>query len=273
MQVESVLLENMKQVMLVVRMQEVEIKEGFGAIGAGDGKDAVVNTERGEGIEGVSMGCAKGTSEGASTNEADNEEGGENEAEDKASDAEGEGEGSGEDAGEWVGEVDGPTNEDGGGEASEGNGKAGDAGGGHAGDSMKAFGREIADGKGALMSVEYKYAVAVAMATGEEEADKGDADYKKEEGDVAKCGKQGILPFEIGCEVMGVGRPEAKSGDGKQGGAEAREKKEECGEQARVTSGLPGRIEDGRTRANSECIVFDGLCVMRFSCLYHMLPA
>jgi len=107
MRVESVLLENMKQVMLVMRMQEVEIKEGFGAIGAGDGKDAVVNAERGEGIEMEDMGCAKGTGEGAGTNEADNEEGGENEAEDKASDAECKGEGSGEDAGEWEQSLDG----------------------------------------------------------------------------------------------------------------------------------------------------------------------
>src|ERR1700686_2675025 len=134
MRVEGVLLENMKEVMLVVRMQEVEVKEGFGAIGAGDGKDAVVNAERDEGVEMVGMGCAKGT-----------------------------GEGSGEDAGERVGDVDGPTDEDSGGQASEGDGKACDAGGGHAGDGMKAFGREIADGEGAMMGVEYEDAVAVAM--------------------------------------------------------------------------------------------------------------
>ena len=84
MRVEGVLLENMKEVMLVVRMQEVEVKEGFGAIGAGDGKDAVVNAERDEGVEMVGMGCAKGTGEGAGTNEANNQEGGENEAEDEA---------------------------------------------------------------------------------------------------------------------------------------------------------------------------------------------
>ena len=259
--------------MLVVRMQEVEVKEGFGAIGAGDGKDAVVNAERDEGVEMVGMGCAKGTGEGAGTNEANNQEGGENEAEDEASDAEGEGEGRGEDAGEWVGEVNGPTNEDGGGEASEGYGKAGDAGGGHAGDGMKAFGREIADGEGAMMGVEYEDAVAVAMAAGEEEADKGYIDYKKEEGAVAKGGKEGILPFEVGGEVVGVGGPETKGGNGEQGGAEASEKKEEGGEQAGATRGLSCRIEDGGTRVDGEYVVFDGLCVMRFSCLYHMLPA
>lgn len=58
--------------MLVVRMQEVEVKEGFGAIGAGDGKDAIVNAKRGESVEMVGMGRAKGTGEGAGTNEADN---------------------------------------------------------------------------------------------------------------------------------------------------------------------------------------------------------
>jgi X-linked retinitis pigmentosa GTPase regulator len=114
-----VLLENMEEMMLVVRVQEVEVKEGFGAIGAGDGKDAVVNAKGGEGVEMVGMGCAKGTGEGASADEANNEEGGENEAEDEASETEGEGESSGEDAGEREGEVDGPPDEDGGGEASE----------------------------------------------------------------------------------------------------------------------------------------------------------
>ena len=123
------------------------------------------------------------------------------------------------------------------------------------------------------MGVEYEDAVAVTMAAGEEEADKGYADYKKEEAAIAKGGKQGILPFEVGGEVVDVGGPEAKGGDGEQGGAEAREKKEEDGEQAGATRGLSGRIEGGGARVDGECVVFDGLCVMRFSCLYHMLPA
>lgn len=72
---------------------------------------------------------------------------------------------------------------------------------------------------------------------------------------------------------MGVSRPEAKSGDAEQGRAEASKKKEEGGEQASATGCLPGRIEDGGTRCGGECVVFNGLCVMRFSCLYHMLPA
>lgn len=123
------------------------------------------------------------------------------------------------------------------------------------------------------MGVEYEDAAAVAMAAGEEEADKGDADDEKEKGAVAEDGKESVLPFEVEGEAMGVGRPEAKGGDGEQGRAEAREKKEESGEQAGATGRLSGRIEDGGTRGDGECVVCDGLCVMRFSCLYHMLPA
>jgi hypothetical protein len=138
---------------------------------------------------------------------------------------------------------------------------------------MKAFGREVADGEGAVMVVENEDAVAVAMAVREEEADKGDADDEKEEGAVAEGGKEGVLPFEVGGEGVGVSRPEAKSGDAEQGGAEASEEKEEGGEQAGANGGLSCRIEDGGTRSDGEWVVFNGLCVMRFSCLYHMLPA
>jgi len=221
MRVEGVLLEKIEQVMLVVRVQEVKVEEGFRAVGAGDGKGAVVDAKGGEGGEVVDMGCAQGAREGASADEADNEEGGKNEAEAESCKAQCESESSGEDGGERRGEVKGPTDKDGGGQASEGDGEAGEASGGHARDGMKTFRREIAHDEGAR--VEYEDAVAVAMAAGDEEADKGDADDEKKEGTVAECGKEGVLPFEVGGEVVDVGRPEAKGGDTEQGGAEAGE--------------------------------------------------
>lgn len=180
MRVTGVLLEQVEQVLLVVRMQEIEVEEGFGTVGAGDSKDVVVYAKRGEGGKLVGMGRTEGAGEGAGTDESDNEEGGENKAEDDASDTEDESEYGCKDAGKWVGEVESPPDKDGGEETSQGDEEAGEAGSGHAGDGMKAFWREVANGEGAVMGVDNEDAVAVPMAIGEKEAGKGNADNKKE---------------------------------------------------------------------------------------------
>lgn len=53
-------------------VEQVEVEEGFGAIGASDGKDVVVNAKGGEGSEVVGVGSAESAGESAGTDDADN---------------------------------------------------------------------------------------------------------------------------------------------------------------------------------------------------------
>ncbi len=165
-----------------------------------------------------------------------------------------------------------PADKDAGGEADEGNEKTGKVGTDHAIDGVEVFGREVTDGEGTL-GLENEDTLATALATGEVEASEDDAGNEQDEGAIAEGSEEGILPFEVRGEGVGIGRLKAISDKGEQDGAEKSEDDEEGGEQAGATSGLWGRIEDNRVRGGGKYVVFDGLCVARVAGLYHILPA
>lgn len=159
---------------------------------------------------------SQGAGESASADKADDEESGEDKANGEADEAKRDSQDSSEDAGEWVSEMKGPADEDSGGEADKGDSEAGEAGGDHADDGMEVFGREVTHNKSAGVSVKEQNAVTVAVTAGKQEADEGDARQEEEKGAIAEGGEQSVLPFEVGSERMGIGGPEAKSGDGEQ---------------------------------------------------------
>ena len=164
-----------------------------------------------------------------------------------------------------------PADEDAGEEADKSDEETGEVGTNHAIDGVEVFGREVTDGEDTLW-LEYEDTLAATLTTGEVEAHEDDAGNEQDEGAVAVGSEEGILPFEVGGEGVGIGRLKAIGGKCEQGGAEKSEDGEKAGEQAGATSGLRGGIEGDRARGG-KYVVLDGLCVTRIAGLYHMLPA
>ena len=194
-----------------MRVQQVEIEKGFGTIRAGNGKDVIVYTEGGEFGKVVSMRRSQRACEGARADEANNHKGTEDEADGEASKADGDGNGGSEQDKDEVIEMQGPANEDARGQTDERDEEAGETGTDHTVNAGEVFRREVADGKDTLR-LEDKDTPAIALATGEIEAEKGDAGDEQDKGAIAQNGEQGILPFEIGRERMSVSRPEKDGG-------------------------------------------------------------
>lgn len=199
-----------------MRVQQVEIEKGFGTIRAGDGKDIIIDTERGKFGKMVSMRRSQGACEGTRADEANNHKGAEDEADGKASKADGNSNGGSKQDENEVIEMQGPANENARGQTDERDEEAGEAGTDHAVDAGEVFRREIADGKNTLR-LEDKDTPAVALATGKIEAEKGDAGDEQDKGAIAQDGEQGILPFKIRRERMSVSRPEKDGGYRQQG--------------------------------------------------------
>lgn len=202
--------------MLIVRVQQVEIEKGFGAVGAGNSQDVVVDTQRGELAKVIGMRGSQCAREGARANQADDDKGGEDKAEREASQADGNGDGGSEyDENEMI-EMQRPANENAGSKTNESDEEAGEASPDHAVDAGEVFGREVAHGQDALR-LEDEDAPAITLAAGDIKTEKGDAGDERDKGAIAQNSKQGVLPFQIRCERMSIRRPEKDGGYGQQG--------------------------------------------------------
>ncbi len=240
-------LQELKQVALIVWMQQVEIEKSFGAVGVCDSEDEVIDAQVGKIVERVGMGSAEGAGESARADEADDKESGRKEGEDESSEADENGESGGAEHEDGTPEVQGPPNEDARGEAGKSAEEAGEAGGDHAIGAVKVLRREVANGEN-IVRIEDEYAVTLPAARREVEACESDAGDKEDEGAIAENSKESVLPFEIGSERMGIGGPKEDSGQSKKGRTGEREDDEDNGEQAVVPRGLMRGIKDSSTR-------------------------
>ncbi len=168
----------------------------------------------------------------------------------------------------------GEADEDAGGEADKGAEEAGEAGTDHAVDAGEVFGGEVADGEGAL-GMEYEDAAAFSTAAGEAKAEDDEAGKEEEEGAVGEGGEEGVLPFEIGGERVGVGGPEEDGEGGEDSRAGEGEDDKQDGEQAVALAGLADGIKDGGVWRGFCALYGVGVIVLAILCisgLYHKPP-
>lgn len=217
-----VLVKELQEVMLVLRVQQVQVEKGFGTIRAANSKDVAVYTESGQFAEVVGMRGSQRARESARADETDDDKGSKDETKCEAGKADGNGNGGGEQDEDEMIEVQRPANKDTGSKSNERDDEAGEAGTDHTVDATKVFGREVAHGNDAAR-LEDENTPAVALATGQIEAEQSDAGDQQNKGAIAQDGEQGVLPFQIRCERMGIRRPEKDGAYSQQGRAKGRQ--------------------------------------------------
>lgn len=68
----DVLLEQVQEAALLVRLEQMQVKERFGLVGTGDGECIVVDTQNGERSQVVCVRGSQGARQGARADETDN---------------------------------------------------------------------------------------------------------------------------------------------------------------------------------------------------------